>query len=82
MLVYMHLAAVNRYIVHKLSHSGTNTICTFVGVRCARHLSSASMLPDTHQMLRKSLRDFSDNELIPIAGQLDRNHTYPKDQVT
>ncbi|XP_064615183.1 short-chain specific acyl-CoA dehydrogenase, mitochondrial-like [Liolophura sinensis] len=32
-------------------------------------------------MLQKTCRDFADNELIPIAGQLDKNHTYPKEQV-
>lgn len=32
-------------------------------------------------MLRKTCRDFADNELKPIAGILDRDHTYPKEQV-
>lgn len=32
-------------------------------------------------MLQKSCRDFVDNELIPIAGKLDKEHTYPKDVI-
>ena len=37
--------------------------------------------PETHQMLRKTCRDFADNELVPIAGSLDKNKTYPAEQV-
>lgn len=39
------------------------------------------MLPDTHQMLRQTMRDFADNELVPIAAKLDKEGKYPKDQV-
>jgi hypothetical protein len=31
-----------------------------------------AQLPETHAMLRKMCRDFADNELIPIAAQLDK----------
>ena len=34
-------------------------------------------LPETHEMLRKTCRDFADKELIPIAADLDRHHRYP-----
>lgn len=40
------------------------------------------MLPETHQMLQKTLRDFADNELKPIAAELDRTERYPKEQVS
>ena len=32
-------------------------------------------------MLRQTCRDFADNELVPIAGQLDKEHAFPKKQV-
>ncbi|XP_077995488.1 short-chain specific acyl-CoA dehydrogenase, mitochondrial-like [Glandiceps talaboti] len=38
-------------------------------------------LPETHDMLRKTCRDFADNELKPIAGMLDKEHKYPVEQV-
>ena len=47
-------------------------------VRCA---SSLIDLPETHELLRKTCRDFADNELIPIAAELDREHRFPKEQV-
>ncbi|XP_062617289.1 short-chain specific acyl-CoA dehydrogenase, mitochondrial-like, partial [Saccostrea cucullata] len=45
----------------------------------ARSLSSLADLPETHSMLQKSCRDFVDNELMPIAAKLDKEHLYPKD---
>lgn len=32
-------------------------------------------------MLRDMCRSFADNELAPNAGEWDKNHTFPKDQV-
>lgn len=32
-------------------------------------------------MLREMCRSFADNELSPNAGEWDKNHTFPKDQV-
>ena len=49
---------------------------------CQRAISSVSMLSETHQMLRQTCRDFADKELIPIAGDLDREHRFPREQVT
>ena len=46
-----------------------------------RHVASLARLPETHEMLRKTCRDFADNELIPIAGNLDKDHRYPIEQV-
>uniref|UniRef100_A0A8D3AAI1 short-chain acyl-CoA dehydrogenase n=1 Tax=Scophthalmus maximus TaxID=52904 RepID=A0A8D3AAI1_SCOMX len=46
-----------------------------------RGLSQLAELPETHQMLRQTCRDYSDRELIPIAAKLDREHTYPAKQV-
>jgi butyryl-CoA dehydrogenase len=38
-------------------------------------------LPETHEMLRKTCREFADKELVPIAGRLDREHRFPHEQV-
>lgn len=32
-------------------------------------------------MLQKTCRDFADNELIPIAGKLDKEHLFPHEQI-
>lgn len=40
-----------------------------------------SALPETHQMLQKTCRDFADGELRPIAAKTDREHLYPKEQI-
>lgn len=38
-------------------------------------------LSETHEMLRKTCKDFADKELAPIAAELDRDHRYPKQQI-
>ena len=46
-----------------------------------RGIASLSSLPETHQMLQKTCRDFADNELVPKAGIHDKQHLYPIDQI-
>lgn len=46
-----------------------------------RQIASLSSLPETHQMLQKTCRDFADNELKPIAAKIDREHLYPAEQI-
>lgn len=46
-----------------------------------RHIANLAALPETHQMLQKTCRDFADNELKPIAAKIDREHVFPKDQI-
>lgn len=46
-----------------------------------RYIASLSALPETHQMLYKTVRDFAEGELKPIAAKLDREHLYPNEQV-
>lgn len=46
-----------------------------------RTVSSLVELPETHEMLRKTCRDFADKELIPIAAKLDKQHLFPTEQV-
>jgi butyryl-CoA dehydrogenase len=38
-------------------------------------------LDETHEMLRKTCRDFADRELAPRAAEHDKEHSFPKDQV-
>lgn len=44
-------------------------------------LSSLASLPETYEMLKKTCRDFADKELAPIAGAIDKNGLYPKEQI-
>uniref|UniRef100_A0A8C6U5M3 Short-chain specific acyl-CoA dehydrogenase, mitochondrial n=1 Tax=Neogobius melanostomus TaxID=47308 RepID=A0A8C6U5M3_9GOBI len=46
-----------------------------------RRLSQLAELPETHQILRQTCRDYADRELSPIAGRLDKEHSYPGKQI-
>lgn len=46
-----------------------------------RQFHALAELPETHEMLRKTCRDYADEVLKPIAGDIDRNHRYPAEQV-
>uniref|UniRef100_A0A671LG76 Short-chain specific acyl-CoA dehydrogenase, mitochondrial n=1 Tax=Sinocyclocheilus anshuiensis TaxID=1608454 RepID=A0A671LG76_9TELE len=48
------------------------------GVRC---LSQLAELPELHQMMRQTCRDYAQKELAPIAAQLDKDHKFPAKQV-
>ncbi|CAB1445226.1 unnamed protein product [Pleuronectes platessa] len=50
-------------------------------LRGCRSLSQLAELPETHQMLRQTCRDYADRELIPIAAKLDKEHSYPAQQI-
>ncbi|CAK6440434.1 unnamed protein product, partial [Pipistrellus nathusii] len=39
-------------------------------------------LPETHQMLRQTCRDFAEKELFPIAAEIDKEHRFPAAQQT
>ena len=34
-------------------------------------------LPDHHQLLQRTVRDFADQEIAPLAEELDRTHVFP-----
>uniref|UniRef100_A0A8C9M853 Short-chain specific acyl-CoA dehydrogenase, mitochondrial n=1 Tax=Panthera tigris altaica TaxID=74533 RepID=A0A8C9M853_PANTA len=38
-------------------------------------------LPEMHQMLRQTCREFAEKELVPIAAQVDKEHRFPTAQV-
>ncbi|RZF46973.1 hypothetical protein LSTR_LSTR017133 [Laodelphax striatellus] len=46
-----------------------------------RCIASISTLPETHQMLYKTCRDFAENELKPNAAKFDKQHLYPAEQI-
>lgn len=37
-------------------------------------------LSETHVLLKKTCREFAENELIPVAGKLDQEHRFPSEQ--
>uniref|UniRef100_A0A673ADG8 Short-chain specific acyl-CoA dehydrogenase, mitochondrial n=1 Tax=Sphaeramia orbicularis TaxID=375764 RepID=A0A673ADG8_9TELE len=46
-----------------------------------RSLSALAELPEMHQILRQTCRDYADKELAPIAAKLDKEHSYPAKQI-
>lgn len=46
-----------------------------------RSFTQLAELPDTHQLLRQTCRDFADKELTPIAARLDKEHLFPTKQI-
>src|SRR5690242_6209566 len=38
-------------------------------------------LPDHHRLLQRTVRDFAEQEIAPVAEELDRTHTFPYDIV-
>ncbi|EDW16073.1 short-chain specific acyl-CoA dehydrogenase, mitochondrial [Drosophila mojavensis] len=47
-----------------------------------RQIASLAALPDTHQMLQKTCRDFANSELVgENAAKFDREHLYPGAQI-
>ncbi|XP_063980071.1 short-chain specific acyl-CoA dehydrogenase, mitochondrial isoform X2 [Diachasmimorpha longicaudata] len=49
--------------------------------RGGRSIASLASLPETHQMLHKTVRDFAEGELKPVAAKLDKEHKYPESQI-
>ena len=47
----------------------------------SRQFSALASLPETHQILKKTIRDYVDKEIVPIAGNLDKTGSYPAEQV-
>ncbi|ELK25225.1 Short-chain specific acyl-CoA dehydrogenase, mitochondrial [Myotis davidii] len=54
----------------------------FIALRRQLHTVYQSVdLPETHQMLRQTCRDFAEKELFPIAAEIDKEHRFPVAQV-
>lgn len=57
-------------------------VYSFLGCSSSqRGIASLASLPETHQMLQQTCRDFAENELKPIAAKLDREHLFPAEQI-
>lgn len=63
-------------------------LCLSLGIRDAffgkshiKKIATLSALSETHRMLQKTCRDFADNELIPNASRIDREHQFPLQQI-
>ncbi|TNM92066.1 hypothetical protein fugu_019078 [Takifugu bimaculatus] len=50
-------------------------------LRSCRGLSQLAELPEMHQILRQTCRDYAERELTPIAAKLDKEHVYPAKQI-
>lgn len=55
-------------------------------LRGVRRLSGQTVVPlgelaEEHEMLRQTCRDFAQQQLKPIAGELDREHRFPAEQI-
>nr|CAD7399384.1 unnamed protein product [Timema cristinae] len=50
-------------------------------LRAVKRKFSLASLPETHQLLQKTCRDFAENELRPIAAKLDTDSIFPSKQI-
>ncbi|XP_055609337.1 short-chain specific acyl-CoA dehydrogenase, mitochondrial-like [Uranotaenia lowii] len=67
-----------------LSRTVIRSVFTSLKVpRITNHRSIACLaaLSETHQMLQKTCRDFTDSEIMPVAGKIDKDHVYPAELV-
>ncbi|GAB0091531.1 hypothetical protein DMENIID0001_063850 [Sergentomyia squamirostris] len=55
--------------------------CGGVHQDLTRGIASLSALPESHQMLHKTCRDFADVELKPNAAKFDKEHLFPAEQI-
>ncbi|GIX96435.1 short-chain specific acyl-CoA dehydrogenase, mitochondrial [Caerostris extrusa] len=46
-----------------------------------RDRSSTYCLPETHKILQDTCRKFSDEQLKPMAGKIDKEHLFPEEQI-
>lgn len=56
----------------------------YLGLNQLKHVRKASILtslPETHELLRKTCRDFAEGELKPNAAKFDKEHLYPAEQI-
>ena len=47
----------------------------------ARNVST-TLLPEDIELLRQTCWDFAENELKPVAGDIDKHSYYPEEQVS
>lgn len=47
----------------------------------SRRVSNLTSLPETHRMLKETLTDFTNEQLIPNAANFDKLHLFPRNQI-
>ena len=59
------------------------SLSSSVGARLCRQMSGLTFteLPETHQMLKDTCRQFAEAELWPIAGKIDKSGEFPEEVV-
>eukprot|EP00088_Acartia_fossae_P058271 TRINITY_DN6815_c0_g1_i1.p1 TRINITY_DN6815_c0_g1~~TRINITY_DN6815_c0_g1_i1.p1 ORF type:complete len:419 (+),score=78.26 TRINITY_DN6815_c0_g1_i1:37-1293(+) len=77
----MSLSSIARYAPRSCRH-----LFALSSVQSTRHMSGLgeatfTELPETHQMLKDTCRQFAENELWPIAGKIDKTQEYPEQQI-
>ena len=79
------MASLIRRVSREILRSNSNKL---FGIKAAKASTSENvgvhpfaLLPETHEMLRKTCRDFADEVLKPIAGDVDKHHKYPAKEV-
>jgi len=73
-------------LLARLAPRSLRSIHALTSVPCLRHMSSLgeasfTQLPEVHQMLKDTCRQFAENELWPIAGKIDKTCEYPAEQI-
>lgn len=58
-----------------------STATTSVAGLASRNVSTLGCLSEEHQMIREMSRQFAETELMPIAGDLDKEHRFPAEQI-
>lgn len=72
----------NQLAASAMNNTTNNSRCSSMGrFGMARSYLTWSSLPEEHTMIREMCRNFADNELAPNAGEWDKNHTFPRNQV-
>lgn len=68
---------------NRLLRQSLSPVCCNQNNRNSSSLGEATFtqLPEIHQMLKDTCRQFAENELWPIAGQIDKSCAYPEQQV-
>lgn len=77
-MVYMLCNASVTEAVNEISWESSLAVAKF---QQARNASILTSLPETHELLKKTCRDFAEGELKPNAARFDKEHLYPKEQV-
>jgi len=68
----------------RLAQLASRTAARRLAPTAARAFSTALAEPtytEEHDMLKQTCRDFADQQLRPIAGDLDREHRFPAEQI-